>query len=299
MDIDYIFPWVNPNDESWRMLLYKYRRPESVFDCRFRDFGLLKYVFRGIAKNMPWVHKVHIILAQDTQLPKWLNTETVDVVYHKDYIPRDFLPTFNSHTIESYLGNIKGLSEQFIYGNDDVYALGPSSPEDWFSVDGKPKIRYISSNVANSAFKEFCKKNFDEISKLVGNRFESGYYVRPCHYATPLRLSSVKETYNILKNSIKEGTTRLRNFSTNYNFYVFAAYTILKNQNEEVDDKTSFGRYMALSTGNEAADVANFIKTSNVSVLCVNDTEKTDISNLRVIAKAFQERFPEKCKYEK
>ena len=109
---------------------------------------------------MPWINKVHIILSQDSQVPLWLNTETVNVIYHKDYIPKEFLPTYNSHTIESYLGNIKGLSEHFIYGNDDVYLMGPSSPEDWFSEEGKPKIRYIESNKANSSFKQFCKKIF-------------------------------------------------------------------------------------------------------------------------------------------
>ena len=299
MDIDYIFPWVNPNDESWRLLFYKYRRPDDVRDCRFRDFGLLKYVFRGIAKNMPWIHKVHLILAQDTQLPSWINTDMVNIVYHKDYIPKEFLPTFNSHTIESYLGNIKGLSEHLIYGNDDVYPLGPSSPDDWFTPDGKPKIRFTNTSVANSSFKEFCKRNFTELVRAMKTDYHEGEYIRPCHYSTPLTLTAIKETSNILKNSIKEGTTRLRNFYTNFNYYIFAEYSILKNQNEEVDDRDSFGKYLVLLSDEKIDDVTNLIKTDDVKVLCINDTEKTNVSNLQLIAEAFQERFPEKCKYEK
>lgn len=300
MDIDYIFPWVNPNDEHWRLQFYKYRRPDDRFDCRFRDFGLLKYVFRGIAKNMPWIRKVHLILSQDSQVPPWLNTEEVNVVCHADYIPKEFLPTYNSHTIESYMGSIKGISEKLIYGNDDVYPLCPSSPEDWFSKDGKPKIRYVTSSDTSSTFKEFCKKTFDEIdNKIHGTKYDIGQYVRPTHYSTPLTMTHIKEATNILKDNIKNGTTRFRNFSTNYSFYVFAMYTILKNQNEPVTDKDTFGKCLTTLNGTDACNVANFIKTSNTNILCINDTEKTDVSNINIIARAFEEKFNEKCKYEK
>lgn len=299
MDIDYIFPWVNPNDEYWRLQFYKYRRPDDRLGCRFRDFGLLQYVFRGIAKNMPWINKVHIILSQDSQVPLWLNTETVNVIYHKDYIPKEFLPTYNSHTIESYLGNIKGLSEHFIYGNDDVYLMGPSSPEDWFSEEGKPKIRYIESNKANSSFKQFCKKIFNDVAKSIGDQTNTEYYLRPSHYSTPLRLSSIREASVLLKDRIKNGTSMFRNFNINYNYYIFAAYMILKNQNEKVYDRDTFGKYLSMTTYDDVLEIAEFIKTKEAKVVCINDTEKTDISNIRLVVKAFQERFPEKCKYEK
>jgi len=299
MDIDYIFPWVNPNDEHWRRLFYKYRRPDDLFDCRFRDFGLLKYVFRGIAANMPWINKVHIILAQDTQLPPWLNTDHVNVIYHSDYIPKEFLPTYNSHTIESYLGNIQGLSEYLIYGNDDVYPVSPSNPEDWFSSDGKPKIRYMVSNEAPGTFKQFCKKNFDDISDALRINHDDGYYMRPSHYSTPLTLTAIRETFNILKDHIKTGITRFRNFNTNYSFYVFVDYILLKKQNEPVSDKDTFGKCMTMLNNTEAREIANFVKTTTTRVLCINDTEKTDMSNIQVLVKAFQEKFPNKCKYER
>lgn len=299
MDIDYIFPWVNPDDKFWRLEFYKYRRPDDIRDCRFRDFGLLKYVLRGLAKNMPWLRKIHIILSQDSQIPVWLNTDTVNVIFHKDYIPKEFLPTYNSDTIESYLSNIKGLSEHFIYGNDDFYPLGPSSPEDWFTTNGKPKIRYYKSNETNTEFKKFCKRNFDEIAKFVGSKYEKDVYVRPHHYSTPLTLTAIKESYKLLEENINQGTTRFRNFNTNYNYYAFVSYLILKNQNEEVDDERVFGQYLEKTLNNTAVDIANFIKNNNTSIICINDTEKTDMLNLQVIVKAFQDKFPEKCKYEK
>ena len=299
MDIDYIFPWVNPNDEFWRLEFFKYRRPDDVYNCRFRDFGLLKYVFRGIAKNMPWIRKVHLILSQETQIPEWLNTENVNIVYHKDYIPKIHLPTFNSNTIESYLWNIKGLSEHFIYGNDDFYPLGPSSPEDWFTLDGKPKVRCIISNADITGFQKFCKRNFDEVAKRTSSQYGPGVYFRPKHYSTPLLLSSAKETYEILKCELEQGVTRIRNFNTNFCYYIFAIYLVLKNQNEKTNDDELFGKYLEKTPNGGAENIANYIKSNDTSIICINDTEKTDMSRLDIIVRAFQEKFPDKCKYEK
>ena len=49
------------------------------------------------------------------------------ISYHQKY-----LPTFNSHTIELNFHRIPGLSEQFVYFNDDFLLTGPCAPEDFF-----------------------------------------------------------------------------------------------------------------------------------------------------------------------
>lgn len=51
---------------------------------------------------------------------------------HKDYIPEEYLPTFSSHPIELNLHRIKGLSEQFVYFNDDTFIINAMQPEDFF-----------------------------------------------------------------------------------------------------------------------------------------------------------------------
>ena len=61
--------------------------------------------------------------------------KTAQDVYKRQ--PEEYLPTFNSHTIEMNLHRIKGLSEQFVYFNDDMFINKPMKPRDFF-VHGKP-----------------------------------------------------------------------------------------------------------------------------------------------------------------
>ena len=44
---------------------------------------------------------------------------------HEDYLPDEYRPAFSSHPIELNLHRIKGLSERFVYFNDDMYLLRP------------------------------------------------------------------------------------------------------------------------------------------------------------------------------
>ena len=48
------------------------------------------------------------------------------------YIPEEILPTFNSHAIELHMHKIKGLSEHFVYFNDDMILNAPVAPEYYF-----------------------------------------------------------------------------------------------------------------------------------------------------------------------
>ena len=51
-----------------------------------------------------------------------------------------FLPTFNSICISNMLWRIKGLSNQFVYFNDDIFLLRKIIPSDWFRR-GRPVLR--------------------------------------------------------------------------------------------------------------------------------------------------------------
>ena len=66
-------------------------------------------------------------------MPSWLDTTKVRIITHEQIIPRKFLPTFNSSVIELFLHKIPGLSEHFIYVNDDFYAWSPMTQNDFFN----------------------------------------------------------------------------------------------------------------------------------------------------------------------
>jgi hypothetical protein len=56
-------------------------------------------------------------------LPNWLNRAApkLHIVRHEDFIPHEYLPTFNSLTITWNLWRIEGLAEQYIYCDDDMF----------------------------------------------------------------------------------------------------------------------------------------------------------------------------------
>ena len=132
--IDFVIPWVDGSDPDWQ------RRKAAVTGealtddrpQRYREWGLLPYWFRAVEAYAPWVRKIHFICDQDP--PRWLNTAhpKLHIVKHTDYIPEAYLPTFQANPIELNLHRIEGLSEQFVYFNDDMYLLRPMAPEAFF-----------------------------------------------------------------------------------------------------------------------------------------------------------------------
>ena len=93
------------NDPKWQADFSKYSgRKENtkngVSEARFRDNGFLRYWFRGVEKFAPWVRRIHFVTSG--QKPEWLDESNpkINLVNHKDYIPEEFLPTYNSVVIE-------------------------------------------------------------------------------------------------------------------------------------------------------------------------------------------------------
>lgn len=83
---------------------------------------------------MPWVRYVWIVT--NGQIPLWLNVShpKIRLVNHKDIFKwPEHLPTFNSLAIESHIHLIPGLSEHFIYFNDDMVLTSKVYPSTWYS----------------------------------------------------------------------------------------------------------------------------------------------------------------------
>ena len=63
--------------------------------------------------------------------PDWLNLDhpKLKLVTHKEFMPNEYLPTYNSAAIELNLHRIEGLSENYLYFNDDMYLIRNSQPQ--------------------------------------------------------------------------------------------------------------------------------------------------------------------------
>ena len=132
--IDLVLPWVDGADPAWREA-FRQHRIEAGMDAseiRYRDWGTLRYLFRGVEQFAPWVRKIHLITWG--HLPEWLATDhpKLNIVRHEDYIPQEWLPTFNSNVLELNLHRIEELAEHFILLNDDTFFTRPCRVEDFF-----------------------------------------------------------------------------------------------------------------------------------------------------------------------
>lgn len=135
MDIDFVVLWVDGNDPEWQLEKAKYQGKtldDSNSVNRFRDWGLMPYWFRAVEKFCPWVRKVHFVTCG--HVPEWLNLDCpkLNHVKHSDYIPVEYLPTFNANTIEMNVHRIPGLAEHFVFFNDDMFILRPLQEEAFF-----------------------------------------------------------------------------------------------------------------------------------------------------------------------
>lgn len=135
MKIDFVVTWLDSNDPAWKeeYINYKYAGIKGDdSEMRFRNWNLFRYWFRAIESYAPWVNKVFLVT--NGKFPDWINDkyEKLILVKHSDYIPHELLPTFNSCTIELHMNKIPGLSEHFVYFNDDFFLNAPVKPEDYF-----------------------------------------------------------------------------------------------------------------------------------------------------------------------
>ena len=173
MDIDFVITWVDMEDPEWKAEFSKYsgkkdNEKNGVSEARFRDYGFLKYWFRGVEKFAPWVRKIHFVTSG--QKPEWLdeNNPKINLVNHKDYIPEQFLPTYNSVVIERYLHKIPDLAEHFVYFNDDFYIINKVSTERFFKNGLPCDIAVFQYNPSWSQWYKRIKNNL----KIINRHFD-------------------------------------------------------------------------------------------------------------------------------
>lgn len=138
--IDFVIPWVDPNDPKWQKDKNNYSKTYTGDKSNklFNDLDTLKFVLRSIEKNCSWYNKIFLITYG--HIPNWLNIKhpNLEIVTHKElYFNIDHLPTFNSQSIEMNLANLKGLSEHFIYMNDDFIIMNKINKSRFF-INSKP-----------------------------------------------------------------------------------------------------------------------------------------------------------------
>ena len=280
--IDIVIPYVNNQDPVWQKEYEKYKNIKSSSlhansEVRYRDWGTLKYLLRSIETNIPWINKVFIIVCSESQIPEWLDTSNpkLEIVLHKDYIPEQFLPTFNANTIETFLHRIKNLSEHFIYGNDDFFFLKPLEREDFFK-DGK-MVMNLTKNVTKHGY--LYEDQWDNCCRI-GMReyggYDSCYHYNTDHGFTPMRKSTLQHLFDMYGDELYKTMSPTRE-NKNVNQHLPHCYELsihnllpckIKNRHIRVDVDDYFKSTRGLDTyAIEDVTVSNFNETKKKLLL--------------------------------
>lgn len=291
--MDAVIAFVNGDDPLWIADYEQFSGP-NIHAKRFRDWGTLKFIFRGIETNMPFVDRIFLAVSRESQVPEWVNRDKVNVVLHKDFIPEEYLPAFNSCLIEMFLYRIPGLGEKFIYFNDDVFPVRPVQEKDLFPK-GKPAKQMSLHFGAVGDFKQQCKNSCDVARKAAGLP-PRPYFYRPQHSVTPLLKSACEEAYNAGESFIKPTLTQLRSH-VNINQYYYSDYMFLKKM--AISRRISHKHFsMSISA---ADDIVRWLQKPRRDFVCINDVEMPRMrflfSRERLID-GFTYLYPAKSEYE-
>ena len=327
-DIDFVLTWVDGNDPSWKEKKAQYVNDSALLgnnDVRYRDWDLLRYWFRAVEKYTPWVRKIFFVT--DGQIPEWLNTDytKVQVVDHNDFIPKEYLPTFNANTIEWNLHRIPELSEKFVYFNDDMFLKDYAKPEDFFINNlpcDKPEIgtlyaqgffEHMLFNNMELLTRQFClKKNIkDNLGKWIKKQ-------RPVDLVKLIIFGTKSYVPHLKSNHIQISYLKSSFFTLWEREYDVIDRTC-QNKVRSKDDVTSWcvrdwqllkglffpkkpiGKCFHTSSLSENDEIVKYLKGNKGKTICLNDSEsERDFEKHKVLlSNIFEEKLPEKSSFEK
>ncbi len=292
--MDIVITYVNGLDPEWQKQYEKItHRP--VLTKRYRDWGFLPYLLRGIEKFMPFIDNVFLVVASESQVPVWVNREQLHVVLHKDIIPKRFLPTFNSTTIELFLHRIPNLSEEFIYFNDDIFPVAPMN-SDVFFQQGKILMKYSWRWLALDMYNRHTRQS-DRLARLGAGLKNGLRFIRPQHTCTPMLKSKNTELYSKIESEILSTITLLRS-NENVNQYLYTDYLYYTGN---AICKRIPKKHCSMAVYSAEA-IAKYILNPQKPLICINDVSMSDEKQERMratLCRAFEKQFPQKSRFEK
>lgn len=285
-DIDIVFSWVDGSSAEFqraraqRMKSYVVGEGDDS-EARFRQLDELKYALRSVHLYAPWIR--HIFIVTDSPVPTWLDEhDDVTIVRSEDFfVDHANLPTHNSHAIESQLHHIEGLSEHFIYSNDDMFFARPVSPDMFFSPGGVTKfieattrIGLGENNATRSGFENAARVN----RGLLRERFGRVTTRHLEHAPTPLRRSVLfelerefPEEFARTAASPFRSRTDISVTNSLYHYYALMTGRAVVRVNARV-------KYVETTLKVSPAQMRSLLKRRDMDFFCLNDGSAPEIT---------------------
>lgn len=336
--IDFVVTWVDNNDLIWREVKDDYLRDyvlqgnKDNGEERYRDWELFKYWFRAVEQFAPWVNNVYLVTYG--HIPMWLNTNNakLKIVKHAEFIPKKYLPTFSSIPIELNLHRIDGLSDNFVYFNDDIILSKPVNPYDFFQ-NNQPKYcaiaKPIKNDIENGSFQHQLFSVigmingyfYPRISELIKNNSEKWFsycygknikynlraydenYIQGLyfsHLGVPFKKETFRKVWEVFEKELDETCTHKFRMHQDIMHQIFSAWDILKGDFVSVSS-TYYGKVFS-NLSVQIEEIREALISKKYKMICLNDSKYIShdeyvITKKRII-KIMEELFPEKSKYE-
>lgn len=311
MDINMVYLWVDGNDPAWqakRNVLIGMPDENSPVNCkgRYANNDELKYSLRSVEQYAPWIKKIFIVT--DNQIPEWLDTNNpkVEIIDHREIMPPESLPCFNSSLIEHFLYRIPGLEEHFLFANDDMFINKNVSPNDFFTPDGFPIIRLTRKPLRKlrwfwrEKIRKKPLKNYSKMiarsSKMVEERFGQYYTGMPHHNIDAYLKSDYKRIVeDVFGNEFKANNlNKIRNDNDVHRSVIsYAALAERRGTLRYVTQEESM--YIGIEKNNHYKK----LDKKCPMLFCMNDSQTASDYD-RIKEKYYLEkRFPQKSSFEK
>lgn len=292
--MDAVITYVNDMDPKWRYQCVQYERFPK-FTQRFYDYGTLRFVLRGISEHMKFIDRVFLVVSNIEQVPDYVN-DNVIIITHDMFIPQEYLPTFNSGTIECFLWNIPGLSEEFIYFNDDIIPINKMDVEEFFK-DEKVCINFHDDKTGIKYY-DAILKNCNYFSSINYTKNECVDYLRPYHIMIPYFKSDFYKNFNLI-NSEEIGLSNATRNSMQIIQYYFSNCYYYQNNYIDYAPQHSY-----LHTKHNSKDFITHINNSkDKQVICINSygefLDKTLKETKNIIENELYNILPNKGVYER
>lgn len=303
--VDLIITYVNFKDTKW---IADYEKTAKIkvnpaMMERFRSFGTLRYLLRGVDKFMPYVDRVVLVVSSETQVPKWADKSKLTIITHDKFIPLTLLPTFNSCTIESFLHRIVGLNPYIIYTNDDIYPIMPSTIEDFYT-NGLPNtnFKFYKGYGKGNMFRQQCKNGADLIynalkkKRLIPETKENPKFFKPDHCTSALTFDTLKTVGYYCGEDMRKVATPFRSMrNINQHIYLYYQYFTEKYNAKPID-------YEYVTFVNGLDYITKSIEHPKHKFICLNDTGLTSTEYnyaKSCVQKSLSKLLPDKSKFER
>ncbi|MGO4122082.1 stealth family protein [Arthrobacter sp. C9C5] len=309
-DVDLVFSWVDGSSPEY--IAARRARMAGVVvgegddhEARFRQINELKYALRSVYMFAPWIRRIFI--ATDSPAPEWLaDHPSVTIVRSEEFFADpSVLPTHNSQAVESQLHHIEGLSEHFLYSNDDMFFGRAVRPDMFFTpggitkfIEAETRIGLGDNDAERSGFENAARVN----RKLLWDRFGRITTRHLEHTAAPLRRSVVAQMEQEFPAEFaKTAASRFRaadNISVTNSFYHY--YALLTGR--AVTQTAAKVRYVDTTARAGLNYLPKLLSKRNMDFFCLNDGSFPEVAaeeRAELVTDFLEKYFPIKAPWEK